>query len=83
MNIAYAGVYSSHQRIIIAGGENEQRLSKKVYLLQFQQETCTINIKMLPDLPLAFTNAALVAHSSSIYVAGSEPARALPIIFTF
>jgi len=69
-NLAYSAVCSTSQGIVVAGGENENGLSKKVLILNWQNEQLHINF--LPDLPNTLTNAALAVIGEVIYLAGGE-----------
>lgn len=71
-SIGYAAVCSTPQGVIHAGGENENGISDKVVLLQWNTATENINIRNLPDLPVALTNAAAAANGDIIYIAGGE-----------
>lgn len=71
-NIAYAACCSAPQGIIFAGGENENGISNKVFLLQWNKKTSTISTKQLPELPFALTNAAATVFDNIVYIAGGE-----------
>ena len=71
-SIAYAAVCSTPQGVIYAGGENENGISYKVILIQWDEAAENISIKNLPDLPVALTNAAAIAKGNMIYIAGGE-----------
>ena len=68
-NLAYAAVCSTGSGIVVAGGENERGLSKKVLLLHWKAE---LEISYLPDLPDGLTNAALTQVGNILYLAGGE-----------
>ncbi|RXK57749.1 galactose oxidase [Lacibacter luteus] len=70
--IAYAASGSTTKGIVVAGGENEHGLSKKVYLLTINNTT--VATTSLPDLPFAVTNASLTVVDSKIYLGGGETA---------
>ncbi|HTM98527.1 MAG TPA: hypothetical protein VL088_07290 [Pedobacter sp.] len=69
-NLAYSAVCSTPYGIVIAGGENEKGLSKKVLLLNWKAGRLTIDY--LPDLPEGLTNGALTAIENKLYLAGGE-----------
>jgi cyclically-permuted mutarotase family protein len=71
-SLAYSANVSTESGIVIAGGENENGISNKVLLIQVDEATQNINIKNLPDLPIAVTNASAVVHNDRIYLAGGE-----------
>ena len=58
--------------IVYAGGENEDGISKKVFLLQWDTEKSCLSAKGVPDLPFALTNSSAVAIGNRVYVAGGE-----------
>lgn len=70
--IAYAANCSAPMGIIYAGGENEEGLSNKVFLLIWEKNASGINIKKLPELPLALTNASATVIENIVYIAGGE-----------
>lgn len=73
-NIAYTANCSTSQGILFAGGENEEGISNKAELLQWDSGVQNVIIKNLPDLPVAVTNAAATVNGNIIYVAGGETA---------
>lgn len=70
--IAYSGSTVVEKGVVYAGGENEDGISKKVYLLQWDPVKSEIEIKALPDLPYAVTNAALASIGNTVYLAGGD-----------
>jgi len=73
-SIAYAASCSTPQGVLYAGGENEEGISNKATLLQWDPVAENINTKRLPDLPEAVTNAAATINGNTVYVAGGETA---------
>lgn len=71
-NIAYPANCSTEKGIVYAGGENESGLSKKVFLLNWNELKGQLAITNLPDLPEAITNASSDCIGDIIYVAGGE-----------
>jgi cyclically-permuted mutarotase family protein len=71
-NIAYAACCTVPEGIIFAGGENENGISDKVFLLQWDAASEKIQTKNLPDLPVAITNAAATIKDRIVYLAGGE-----------
>ncbi|CAL1516728.1 N-acetylneuraminate epimerase [Chitinophaga sp. MM2321] len=70
--VAYAASCSTPQGVLYAGGENENGISNKVYLLQWDIATEKAVVKSLPDLPEAITNGAASADGNNVYFAGGE-----------
>ncbi|WP_325560545.1 galactose oxidase [Pedobacter sp.] len=70
--VAYCGNTSTEQGIVYAGGENENGLSDKAYLLTFDPLKNQISIKSLPDLPVALTNVALTHIGAVVYAVGGD-----------
>lgn len=72
--IAYCGVTSTDKGIVYAGGENETGISKKSWIINWNSEDGNIEIKPLPDLPLALTNVALTNIDNVVFAAGGDEA---------
>lgn len=70
--IAYCGNTSTPKGIVYAGGENDNGLSKKVFLLNFSSQTNQVNFQELPELPHALTNIFLTSIGNKIYAAGGD-----------
>ncbi len=70
--LAYAACCSGPQGIVYAGGENENGISKKVFLIQWNKKRSAIDIKGLPDLPEATTNAVATLVNDLVFIAGGE-----------
>jgi cyclically-permuted mutarotase family protein len=70
--LAYSANVSTNKGVVVAGGENENGISKKVLMVQWNEATQNISIKNLPDLPFGVTNASAVVHNDKIYLAGGE-----------
>jgi N-acetylneuraminate epimerase len=70
--IAYCGNTVTGLGIVYAGGENNDGLSKATYLLNWNANTRTIDVKPLPDLPEAMTNVGLTAIENVLYLAGGD-----------
>jgi N-acetylneuraminate epimerase len=68
--LAYAAVCSTPNGVVIAGGENENGLIKKVLLLNWIDER--LSMRYLPELPQGVTNAALTVIGNTLYLAGGE-----------
>ncbi len=70
--IAYAAATSTPTGVVIAGGENQDGLSKKAWLIQWAKGNKQIQIIPLPDLPLALSGASLATSGNSVYLAGGQ-----------
>ncbi len=79
--IAYPASCSTPQGVVYAGGENEQGLSNKVYLLRWDDTKKTIHSSELPELPNPLTNASAVYINNTIYLAGGETSAAASSLF--
>jgi len=71
-NLAYAAVCSTPGGIVIAGGENETGLSKKAFIMKW--ENGSVTFIALPDLPEGLANGALTLMGDILYLAGGETA---------
>ena len=71
-NIAYSASCMTPEGILIIGGENENGISDKVFLLQWDVATESIQTKNFPDIPVAITNAAAAILDRIVYLAGGE-----------
>lgn len=74
-SIAYAANCSTPMGIVYAGGENENAISNKVGLLQWDKTNDTLIVKELPVLPVALTNASAIFHKGVVYLAGGETSK--------
>lgn len=73
-NLAYSACVSTPVGVLCAGGENENGISNKCFLLKWDgQKTIT---EPLPDLPLPLTNASATIRKSKVYIAGGESTHA-------
>jgi cyclically-permuted mutarotase family protein len=72
-SIAYCGNTSIQLGIVCVGGENENGISKKCFLLKWNAKENEVLLEPLPDLPLALTNVAVANMDDVIYaVAGNK-----------
>lgn len=69
--IAYSASVSSAFGIIYAGGESDTGLSNKAFIIKIINDS-SLEIKVLPNLPIATTNAALAIVNDKLYLAGGE-----------
>ncbi len=70
--IAYAASCSTPKGIVYAGGENEQGITDKVVMLQWDPVVKNLVCKDLPSLPVPVTNAVATYYENSLYLAGGE-----------
>jgi cyclically-permuted mutarotase family protein len=70
--IAYCGNTSTPRGIVYAGGENDNGLSKKAFLINFFSLSNQIDINELPDLPHALTNIFLSSIGNMVYAIGGD-----------
>ncbi len=83
LSVAYAACVSTAQGIVYAGGENENGITDKVFLLQWDTKAKSFAAKELPSLPFAVTNAMATAIDNYVYVAGGEIAGLVSAQFLF
>lgn len=70
--LGYAACISTDSGIVFAGGENENGISDKVLLLQWNKATQDVTTKYLPKLPYPLTGAGAAVHDNILYVAGGD-----------
>jgi N-acetylneuraminate epimerase len=73
--IAYAASCTTAKGIVVAGGENENGISNKTFLLQLANNASVFSIRNLPDLPFAVTNASITVKGQNVFLAGGEMAN--------
>ncbi|MGZ5255586.1 MAG: kelch repeat-containing protein, partial [Flavitalea sp.] len=78
---AYGANASTEYGIVYAGGENENGISNKVLLIQWDVTAKKPEIKSLPDLPVAVTNASMVNEGRYIFLAGGETSKSASDLF--
>jgi cyclically-permuted mutarotase family protein len=71
-SIAYAASCTTPMGIVYAGGENENGISNKVFLIQWKVSQSSLNITSLPDLPEPIANASMTCIGNTIYMVGGE-----------
>ena len=71
-NIAYSASVSTGKGILCIGGENENGISDKVFLMRWNMGNQEIEIEYLNNLPLSLTNASATIIGNTIYVIGGE-----------
>ncbi len=70
--IAYCGSTSTPSGIIYVGGENEKGISRKCFLLKWKEPTNHLDIRVLPDLPVALTNVSVTNIGMVVYAVGGD-----------
>ena len=70
--IAYAANCTGRDGIYIAGGENENGTTNKVWQICQLGKGKNLQIENLPDLPVALANASMVCTRNRLYLAGGE-----------
>ncbi len=71
-SIAYPACSPTANGIFYAGGENENGISAKAWLMQWDAKTKKIIFKNLPQLPVPVSNAAATRIGNLVFVAGGE-----------
>lgn len=74
--ISYPACCNTPKGVLYAGGENENGISDKVWLMQWDDVAQNIFFKPLPNLPMAVSNAAATLVGHTVYIAGGETATA-------
>lgn len=70
--VAYAAGCTTEKGLFFTGGENENGITNKSWLLTWNETLQQIEIKSLPQLPVALTNAVAASSGSVVFVAGGE-----------
>jgi len=70
--IAYCGNTSTNAGIVYVGGENENGISDKAFIIKRNSAKNEIDIRPLPNLPFALTNVALTHIGNIVYAAGGD-----------
>ena len=72
--IAYCGSTSTDLGVVYVGGENENGLSNKSYLLKWNTAKKEVEAISLPDFPLAIANISLTHIGNVVYAVGGDEA---------
>lgn len=72
--IAYCGTTSTDLGVVYVGGENENGLSNKSYILKWNAATKEVETKPLPNFPVAIANIALTHIDNVVYAVGGDEA---------
>ena len=70
--IAYCGSTSTDLGVVYVGGENENGLSNKSYLLKWNAAKKEVEAKVLPDFPFAIANISLTHIGNVVYAVGGD-----------
>jgi N-acetylneuraminate epimerase len=73
--IAYCGVTSTDLGIVYVGGENENGLSNKTYILKWNATQNDVTVLSLPQFPIAISNIALTHIGNVVYAIGGDEAK--------
>ncbi|MDH7461174.1 kelch repeat-containing protein [Chitinophagaceae bacterium 26-R-25] len=72
LSLAYAACISTGKGLVVAGGENDEGISNKVFLIQWDDHDQNLRVINLPDLPRAVTNASVTVNNDKVYLVGGE-----------
>ncbi len=72
--IAYCGSTSTDLGVVYVGGENENGLSNKAFILKWNESKNEVEIKSLPNFPIAITNIGLTHIGNVVYAIGGDEA---------
>lgn len=73
--IAYSGNTATNLGVVYVGGENENGLSNKASILNWNANKNEVEIKSLPNYPIAVTNIALTHIDNVVYAIGGDEAK--------
>ncbi|MFV8343650.1 galactose oxidase [Flavobacterium sp. XS2P39] len=72
--IAYCGSTSTDLGVVYVGGENENGLSNKTFILKWNPATSEVETKSLPNFPIPITNIGLTHIGNVLYAIGGDEA---------
>nr|WP_315160426.1 galactose oxidase [uncultured Flavobacterium sp.] len=72
--IAYCGSTSTDLGVVYVGGENENGLSNKAFILKWNSSKNEVETKPLPNFPVAITNIGLTHSGNVVYAIGGDEA---------
>lgn len=75
LNVAYAAIAQTPDKIMYAGGENETGAINTVYSIQKKHGASGFEVITWPSLPEALTNAVAVATNAALYVFGGADSK--------
>jgi N-acetylneuraminate epimerase len=70
--IAYCGSTSTDLGVVYVGGENENGLSNKAFILKWNAAATEVEATSLPDFPVHITNIALTHIENVVYAIGGD-----------
>ena len=70
--IGYAAVCETSEGLLVAGGENQEGLSNKVWILKYHAAEKKVIITSLPALPYSVSSASACSIHDKIFLAGGE-----------
>lgn len=70
--VAYCGNTSTLSGIVCVGGENQNGISDKCFLLNWNKDENAVVVKSLPGLPFALTNVAVTNMDDVVYAVGGD-----------
>lgn len=73
--IAYCGNISTDLGVVYVGGENENGLSNKAFILKWNAAKNVVETTSLPNIPLAITNIGLTHIGNVVYAVGGDEAK--------
>jgi len=73
-NLAYSASVSTPIGVVCIGGENENGLSKSIFIINYNEKNQSTSIVELADLPYPIANAAATLVANIVYLAGGETA---------
>ena len=79
--IAYCGSTSTDFGVVYVGGENENGLSNKAFILKWDAAATEVEATSLPNFPLAITNIALTHIDNVVYAIGGDQATTSSDLF--
>lgn len=72
--IAYCGSTSTDLGVVYVGGENENGMSNKAFILKWNASKNEVDTKPLPNFPIAITNIGLTHIGNVVYAIGGDEA---------
>ncbi|TDE44353.1 galactose oxidase [Flavobacterium rhamnosiphilum] len=79
--IAYCGSTATDLGVVYVGGENENGLSNKAFILKWNADKKEVETKSLANFPLAVANVALTHIGTVVYAVGGDEATKSSDIF--
>ncbi|MBA4275949.1 galactose oxidase [Flavobacterium sp.] len=81
--IAYCGSTSTDLGVVYVGGENENGLSNKAFILKWNNAKNDVEATSLPNFPLAITNIALTHIGNVVFaIGGDESTKSSDLFFS-